>query len=147
MGVNWCNFSIQRLREYKTQARALESIAEQIQLLEDRFTAIRSATTDGTPVHGNENQRENMLIDNITKRDELKNNYEITSRERAITEKGLECLTKEERRILDMFYVERERDYVLHLCDELFISKSELYRRKDEALKKFTRACYGIVEL
>ena len=148
MSLNWCTYSIQRLRDYEDRKIAVDNLAEQINSLEDKFTAIRAATTDSTPVQGgNENRREQMLIHNIATREELKNNLEIIKREIDITEKGLDVLTETERLILTRFYINRAKGYIERLCDELFISKTELYRQKDEALKRFTMVCYGIVEL
>lgn len=148
MSTNWCVFSIQRLKDYENRKAAVDTLTEQIKLLEDKFTAIRSATTDGTAVKGgNENRREEMLIHNIATREELENNLKITRHEIAITEKGLAALNEDETRILTRFYINRSKGYVERLCDELFVSKTELYRQKDEALKKFTMVCYGIVEL
>lgn len=148
MSCNWCIFAIQRLRDYEDRKAAVDNLTEQIGLLEDKFTAIRAATTDGTPVQGgNENRREQMLISNVATREELEKNLEITSREIAITEKGLAVLTETEKRILTRFYINRSKGYIERLCDELYISKTELYRQKEDALKRFTMACYGIVEL
>ena len=148
MSVNWCVFSIQKLRDYENRKAAVENITEQIKLLEEKFTAIRSAATDATPVKGgNDNKREEMLIHNIATREELQKNLEITIQEIELTEKGLAALNEDEIKILTRFYINRSKGYVERLCDELFISKTELYRQKDEALKKFTMVCYGIVEL
>lgn len=148
MSVNWCVFSIQRLRDYENRKAAIDNITEQIKLLEEKFTAIRSSTTDATPVKGgNENKREEMLIHNIATREELQKNLDITIHEVELIEKGLAALTEDEKRILERFYINRSKGYVERLCDELFISKTELYRQKEEALKKFTMVCYGIVEL
>lgn len=148
MSVNWCVFSIQRLRDYENRKAAIENLTEQIKLLEEKFKAIRSATTDGTPVQGgNDNKREEMLIHNIATREELQKNLDITIQEVELIEKGLAALTEDEKRILERFYINRSKGYVERLCDELFISKTELYRQKEEALKKFTMVCYGIVEL
>ena len=148
MSVNWCIFSIQRLRDYEDRKAAVDSLTAQIKLSEEKITAIKAAATDGTAVQGgSDNRREEMLIHNIANCEELKNNLEIAKHEIAITEKGLASLTEEETRILTRFYVNRSKGYVERLCDELFISKTELYRQKEEALKKFTMVCYGIVEL
>lgn len=148
MSLNWSVFSVQKLRDYEDRKTAVENITEQIKALEQRFTAIRSATTDGTPVQGgNENKREEMLIRNIAEREELKNNLDIITREIAVTEKALDTLTEEERLILRRFFILRQKGYVERLCDELFVSKTRLYQKKETALKKFTLACYGIVEL
>ena len=148
MSLNWSVFAVQRLRDYEDRKTAVENITDQIKALEQRFTAIRSATTDGTPVQGgNENKREEMLINNISTREELKKNLDIITREIEITEKALDKLTDEERLILTRFFIERQKRYVERLCGELFVSKTRLYQMKDAALKKFTLACYGIVEL
>lgn len=148
MSLNWSVFAVQRLRDYEDRKTAVENITEQIKALEQRFTAIRSATTDGTPVQGgNENKREEMLIRNIAEREELKNNLDIITREIEVTEKALDTLTEEERLILRRFFILRQKGYVERLCDELFVSKTRLYQKKETALKKFTLACYGIVEL
>ena len=147
MGLNWCTFSIQRLKDYEGRKKAVESLTEQIEALNDRFTAIRSATTDSTPVQGgSSNRREDMIINNIATREELEDNLKIAKHEVAITEKGLAALTEDEVKILTRFYINRPKGYIERLCDELFVSKTELYRQKDEALKKFTMVCYGIVE-
>lgn len=148
MSLNWCIFAIQKLRDYESRKESVKNLKEQISHLEEKAVAIRSATTDSTPVQGgNGNRREEMLIHNITAREELKKNLAIAENEIALTEKGLAALTDNELKILTRFYISRSKGYVERLCDELFISKTELYRQKDEALKKFTMLCYGIVEL
>lgn len=148
MSLNWCVFAVQRLRDYEDRKTAVENITEQIKALEDRYTSIRSATTDGTPVQGgNENKREEMLIHNIATREELKKNLDIIQHEISVTEKALDTLTEEEKLILTRFFILRQKGYVERLCDELYISKTGLYNKKEAALKKFTLACYGIVEL
>ena len=148
MSFNWCIFAIQRLKDYEDRKTAVDNITEQISVLNDKFTSIRSATTDSTPVQGgNENKREEMLIHNISTREELKTNLDIITREIAVTEKALDTLTEEEKLILTRFFILREKGYVERLCDELYVSKTRLYQKKEAALKKFTLACYGIVEL
>ena len=148
MGVNWAIFAIEKLKEYESKKTAIDNLTEQIELLEAKFTAIKSAATDSTPIKGGEtNKREEMLINNITTREELINNREIIKHEIAMTEKGLAALSETELKILDYFYINRPKGYIERLCDELYISKTELYRQKDNALKHFTMVCYGIIEL
>ena len=148
MSLNWCVFAIQRLKDYETRKEAADSLTEQIKNLESKFTSIRAATTDGTPVKGgNENKREEMLINNIATREELQRNLDMVQKEIEITEKGLASLTPEETKILTLFYMQRQKGFVDRLCNELYISKTELYRQKEDALKKFTMVCYGVVEL
>lgn len=145
--MDWKKISIERLRDYEARKQALESIPEQIKTLEMNLTSVRSATTDGIPIRGNGNRREEMLINNIAMREELQNNYDIAEREVKITEKGLDALTKEQRRILYKFYIARSHGHIDALCEELCVEKSRVYTLKDEALKKFAVACYGVVEI
>lgn len=145
--MNWCCISIQRLKDYERRQQSLSAIEGHIKALEYQYTAIRSATNDATPVQESTNRREQMLIENIAARQELENNKRIAEREIELTEKGLAGLTEEERRILELFFISRPSDHIERLCDELFIGKSELYRRKDDALKNFTMATYGVVEI
>lgn len=140
--------AVSLLREYRSRKAALANIPEQIKALEAEFTGIKSATTDGTPVSGtNSNKREERLLNNIARRDSLKLEYEIAARLANVTERGLDVLNERERRILDVFFIDRPANHVQLLCDEFFVEKTKLYTMKDEALNKFTRACYGVVEL
>ena len=146
--MDWKPAAIQRLKDYEARRNSIQLITEQLKTLEMQFTSIRAAKTDGEPVKGGEgNRREDMLLSNIVLRDELKANHQIAKREIEITEKGLATLTKEERRILELFYICRPYDHVSRLCEELSVEKSEVYRRKNTALDKFTIACYGVVKI
>lgn len=146
--MSWQTIAIQRLRRYETQKLALSTIPEQLSVLDSEFEGLRSATLDGTPVTGtNSNTREQMLVGNIAKREELKRNYKIAKDDSDITEKALAVLSEQEQRILYLFYVRRPPGHIQLLCNELFVEKTKLYMMKDEALVKFTRACSGVVEL
>lgn len=145
--MDWQKISIQRLRDYEGRKKAVELIPEQVSTLEMSFTAIRSASMDGMPIDRSGNHREDALLSNIAMRDELENNLEIAKREVGITESGLAGLSAEQRKILQSFYINRPYRHIDKLCAELHVEKTKLYHMKDEALKKFTLACYGVVEL
>ena len=148
MSVNWAFFAIEKLKDYESKRTAFDNLTEQIKLLEANFTAIKSAATDNISVQGGEtNKREEMLIHNIATREELTTNLEIIKNEIEMTEKGLAALSDTERKILELFYINRPKGYIERLCDELYVSKTELYRQKENALKHFTMICYGIIEL
>lgn len=148
MGFSWRDISIQRLEDYEVRKYAEISLEEQIQLKKQQYEAIRAARTDAMPVQGGAgNKREEMIINNIAIREELENNLKIVRHELSIIERGLNALTDTERKILSCFYVQRTKGVVVRLCDELYISKTELYRQRDAALKKFTKVCYGVCEI
>lgn len=146
--MDWKSAAIQRLKDYEARKTSVQLLGEQLDTLELQYTAIRAATTDAEPVRGGDgNRREDALLSNIVLRDELKANKRIALREVEITEKGLAALSKEERSILEAFYMRRPYNHVARLCDELCIEKSEVYRRKGVALEKFAIACYGVVKI
>jgi hypothetical protein len=145
--LKWQSEAMNKLRDYDARKTALVNIPEKLQALNEQFTGIKSARTDAEPVSGGTNHREDMLLDNIVKREELKRNYHISKAAVAVTERGLNELDDEQRRILELFYIRRPKDYISRLCDELHVEQATLYRKKDEALRKFTIAVYGIVEL
>lgn len=145
--MNWGRISIERLKDYNARCVATETIPEQIKTLELQYRSIRSATTEETPVRGGASTREDVLLNNIAKREELKRNLEIAEREIGITNRGLSVLNVQERRVLTMFYIDRPKGYMEALCDEMAYEKSKIYQIKDEALRKFTMAAYGVVQI
>ena len=110
------------------------------------MTRIRSATTDGTPVSGGTSTREDAMVNNIARREELKLAMKEARAWVKIVDSGLAVLDEEERHILDRFYIHRDKGNVERLCDELHLEKTRVYELKDKALRHFTMALYGVVE-
>lgn len=144
--MEYYGFAIQRLKDYDMRKQALINIPEQIKTLEMQFYSIKSGEIDGMP-KGSGSKSDDMLIYNIAKRDELAFNLAIAEREVELTERGLEALTDEEKTVLEYFYVQRPYNHISKLMDKLHVSKSELFRRKDLALRKFTMSLYGLIEV
>lgn len=145
--MDWKREAIDKLRCYAARKNALVSIPQEIRELEDAFAGIRSAATDGTPVHGGGSSREDMLLSNIAHRDELERSLRQAKGTVAIVERGLSVLDAEERLVLDRFYIHPARGNADRLCEELGIEKASVYRRKESALRRFTIALYGAVEI
>ena len=138
---------IPRLRELNGEREALIAIPERIQTLKLSFGAIRAARTDGDPVSGGTYRREDALLANIAERDRLRQNLEVTRREVEQLERALKKLSEDERLIIDRFYIDRPRDHVERLCEELHLEKSQVYELKNRALISLARALYGQVNL
>ena len=62
------------------------------------------------------------------------------------TELAMGTLSPEERLILFRMYISPQHGAVGKLSEELGAEQSSIYRRRDAALQKFTRAFYGAVE-
>ena len=143
--MNWKSEATEKLRQYDAMRKAACNIPKEIQRLRVAATAIRGVSTDATPVKGS-SRREEMLINNLVHRQELQWTLEQTKCWLDVTERALSCLTQEEKLILHRLYIYPERGAVDHLCKELGIEVSSIYRHRDKALQHFTLAYYGIDE-
>lgn len=141
--MNWKYEVIEKLKGYTAHKNALTSIPKEIELLEASSQSIRSASGGGDAAHSGGNSREDMLISNIVKREELKRQLTQAAAWVEIVEAALETLTDEQRKIVDAMYINRRKDAVTWLCEDLFCEKTTVYRRRDEALAQLTRAIYG----
>lgn len=145
--MNWKLEAVEKLRMYEAKKNSIQSIPEEIARLEIAKASIRSATSEGTPVAGGGSRREDMLLSNIVLQEELNRSLEQSQKWVALVDAGLDILTKEERLILERFYIYPEKGKVDRLCEELGIEKSQVYGRKDAALRRFTIALYGCNEM
>ena len=144
--MNWKREAIDKLKNYEAHKQALECLPKEIRRLESAYTGIRSATTDGTPISGGGNTREDSMLSNIVHRDELKRRLKEARLWVAQVDKALSVLDDEERLVLDRFYIHRAKGAVEALCESLNLEKSAVYDRRDKALRHFTLALYGVTE-
>lgn len=144
--MDWKKEAEKKLRDHEAKKNALESISMQICQLEEALTSIRSATADGTAVPGGGNAREDMMISNVVKRQELAYALKQAKYSVLLVEKALKKLSDQEKLILDRFYINHHKGSVDRLCEELGVEKATVYRRKDDALRHFTLALYGVME-
>jgi hypothetical protein len=144
--MNWKYEAVDKLKQYEAKKQSLTSIPVEISRLESAMQSIRSATADGTPVSGGGSGREDMMLSNIVQREELERSLEQAQKWVALVDAGLEILTEEGRKILDRFYVHPERGAADRLAGELHIDVKTVYRRKDDALRRFTISLYGGTE-
>lgn len=144
--MNWKFEAIEKLKEYAARKNAITSIPEEIKRLEVDAQRIRAASTDATPVHGGGSTREDMLLSNIVHREELQRRLSDARRWVEIVDGGLAVLTPDERKILDIMYINRCGGGLMRACEEFNLEKSAVYARRDVALEKFTLALYGAIK-
>lgn len=144
--MNWKREAIDKLKNYEAHKQALECLTKEIRRLESAYTGIRSATTDGTPISGGGNTREDSMLSNIVHRDELKRRLKEARLWVSMVDKALAVLDDEEQLVLDRFYIHRTKGAVEALCESLNLEKSAVYDRRDKALRHFTLALYGVTE-
>ena len=143
----WKYKAIDKLKDYPAQKASLDNIPEEIKRLRSEAASIKSASGDGTPVKGGGSGREERLLSNIVKREELTMMLDRARLAVAIVDRGLEVLSKDERHILEVMYIYREKGYIERLMSELdLMDERSVYKRADKALIRFTIAMYGATE-
>ena len=141
--MNWISESVSDLRLYGQRKRFLESVDSQLIWLENDFAALKGCATDSEAVEGGASRSEDHLLNNIVKRDKLKQNKELAEKFVQTIEKTLYLLPKQQQEILTEFFVDRSRGHIERLMDKMHVEKSRAYELKDEALHNFTILRYG----
>lgn len=144
--MDWRNEAKEKLKIYSVKKVSVDNLSDEIRELQHRRRSIRSAASDGTPVSGGTNIREDMLLNTIVLQKELEENLRIVTRWVRTVEKALNELTDEERAILNRFFIYPEKGAAERLSLDLGIDPKTVYYRKDRALEKFTYALYGCIK-
>ena len=141
--MNWRQEAIEHLEKYDAMVTAVETIPTEIARLKQASVGIGSRKNDGMKVKVSLEPGSDRLINNLVKRQELKKSYDNARLWVAATQKAMSALSPEERQILEQMYVKREQGAVTKLCLSLGVEQSSVYRRRDNALYRFTIALYG----
>ena len=144
--MDWKQEAADKLMQYEARRQSLENIPAEIRRLELDYTSLRSSTADAVPSHGNGSRREDAMLTNIVRREELARQLESARAWVALTDGGLSALDEEDKLVLDRFFVHRRKGACEQLCEELDREKAQVYRRRDRALRRFTLALYGGLE-
>lgn len=144
--MNWKSESKEELREYEAKRMSVESIPEEIRQLKAQMVKL-GGSNNPTPVKGGGSPWEDRQINLIVRIEKLKTSLGYARDWVARVERGLSALSDEERLILDRFYINPAKGNVDRLCGDLCLEKSAVYDRKDKALRHYTLARYGCVEI
>lgn len=112
--------AVEQLREYSRAKEREPFLAMKKQVLTER---INNGTGDSRTSRAVLKRVENtILADSITIQD---------------VESCLEYLSERERCVLWHFYIQRTDDYIEILNEKLCVERSQIYRLKDKAIRKF----------
>lgn len=139
----WELFAKEKLMKYRAKKAALRSIQDEIRQLESASTSIRSVTSDSQPLKGGGNKREDVMLNNISMRQELEKNLAEARTWIYSVDAAMDSLSEEEKKILDKSFINPEKNSVDRLCHDLGYEKTTIYKKRDTALYHFTLALYG----
>ena len=141
--MNWKNEAIERLTRYSAMSQAVENIPKEITRLERSIQELRGHRPDQFPGAKTPGPRDDALIGSIIKRQELSDSYENAKIWVDTTDQAMSVLNQEEKTILTKMYVTPEKGVVNQLCLAFGVEQSSIYRKRDQALYRFTMALYG----
>lgn len=134
------------LENYERRRLAIRNLEERIEVLRQRFESTRGARLDGTGYQPGTAQVEEALVENIAERERLQENLTQAKRMVQVVERGLAALPEEKRRVLEHFYKRDGQGKAIRASLEMHVDRATVYRMRDEALREFTLAMYGVVE-
>ena len=136
-----------RLKQYNARCAAIANLPGEIRLLELKSSSIRSATTDGEPIHGGGNRREEILAANIDRRAELQRNLERAQIEVDNADRAMSTLTAEQQHILQVMHVNRQRGAAERLRREMGLDDvRSVYKMEAGIIERFLLALNGTVK-
>ena len=144
--MNWRNEAIDKLHRYDLMRNALQNIPDEIARLKAEAVAIRSASANSFFVKGGGGDQEDARINNLVRRHELEETLRQVRQWLNVTDRALLALKDDERLILQRLYLYPQKGAIDLLCNELGLEQSSVYRKRDQALSRFTVAIYGFLE-
>ena len=103
--MNWKKEAADKLRNYTARQQAVNNITAELHRLACKAVSIRSATADGSPVQGGGSGREDAILNNLCRRQELERQLEQVQLWCSVVDGALAVLTEQERLVLDRFYI------------------------------------------
>lgn len=139
------NKAIEELKNYAIWKVSLETIPERLAEIEDRMLKLGGGSFDAPVKSGGGNKREEMLVNCITEKEELLKTLERNKARKEYIEKGLSVLNKDEREILETFYVSnlRHNEAKEKLVTEMGYAETSIERIRSTALRKYSLAGFG----
>lgn len=145
--VDYLKASVRLLQRKRMIETALRSIEEQICFLEDELTACRTTSYDSIR-SGNRgtNAEEDRRLAILSRLDDLRSRYRAFHEQMEQIERGYSILTPYQRDLLDTFFVSGEKYCAEKLCERHFKERSQIYRDRKKAIKRFSLAVFGNME-
>ena len=145
--MNWQKEAINDLRCHEKRKAAMVSLAEEIRELRSRTYGSSSPAADAVPVQGGSSTAEGLWIAAIDELERKKEAWRITKRRVDAVERGLAELDEQQRDILEAFFINRVQGHVQALAEKYHVEQSRVYQMKDQAVRDFTMARYGVAEV
>lgn len=144
--MKWDDVAIGDLRRYPGLCNSVENLAERVRILEESAADVKGANLDRIPISGGGSHYEDKILSNLVEKEKKRNLLKVNKQLKAAIEVGLDALTKEERTVLEAFYMFPHKNAVESLISILHCERATVYRIRKRALYRFTVNMYGIID-
>lgn len=131
--MNWKEEVKRTLNRYDSVCQAVKNLPEEIRRLKRQICAY--------PEENSDEKLNDMIM--LEKMEAYLVQAESLTRS---VDRAMGCLTPEEKLILYRMFIYRQKGNLDRLCTELGMEQSNVYRKRDSALRNFTAAFYGVEE-
>ncbi len=142
--MNWKEEGLDKLRQFDGMRQAVRCIPEQLEKLKKEEAVLLSTKPRGIHHRTQRRQYENRLLENRIRQRELNLSLEHAAFWLQTVNSAFSRLTPEEKLILNRFFIMPEKGACFQLCEELAREESTIYRKREQALRKFILAMYGV---
>lgn len=139
--MDYIREAIERLRHLKNLYKAQENLKDTILDLKLKCQG-KEHVLDGMPKGSGSVTYDDEIVNNLFKLQQSETQLKETVTAIKKINKELDGLEERDRELLVQWYVEKVDR--LDLCSRYNISQSELYRRKDKAIREFAVQVFGI---
>ena len=129
------------LRAHRYNLAALSTLPNEIRSLDLALTSARTSRPDRLPGGGDNDRLERI----IERRDELKLRLEMAELSAGAVKRALDALRPDERRILEVMDIDRQKGAAERLREELCYSAvTTVYKFEARAADHFAAAMFGV---
>jgi len=137
--------AVNAMKDFENMTCMITLTPDEIKTIEEDMVSPRGSNIDDMPHVSNLLSHEDMMISSISKLDVLNQRYQQAVEFMSWFKPAWDTLCEEERIILSEFYLVngKKTDAVGNLSERLYCGRSEVYRRKDKAVERFSALLFG----
>lgn len=139
--MNWKEEAVQRLMDYQVVANSVGCMRKELRRLELEAESLGS--TSVFRMGSGHQSKDDWKMNNLVRRGELADALQQAALWVDVTDHALGCLAQEDQELLSAMYITGQWGNVAQVAREMGIERSTVYRKRDDALRKFTIAMYG----
>ena len=145
--MNYERYAIDKMREYRSKLAGVKNLEEELADLRDRQTSLKTCSFDAMAIPGSGASRaEDAMINLIANIDEKERIIKQNKRELRRVKRAISILTEKEKEVVTAFFLDPVDNPVDYLRRERHYERTWIYDTRRDAIRKFARAFYGVVD-